>query len=347
MNSTRVMLLLSSIIAMAVCQFVILGQVQTQPNVSVVEIHGQVRFAEGGAPAANVVVRLESYDGGGSISEAFTDRLGKFRFTNIPPAQYSVRVRQSGYRDAQQNVDMTTTTSGLVMLQLLREAPRSTSTSTVGSIDANVPPAAQKEFDKGTAALAEGGKDKTAFAAKCFEKAVSIYPKFVEAHLKLGTAYMDLEQWDKAEKALLGTIEVDPKAFNALFALSEIYLRQNKIADAEKVLVQGLAIQDQSYLGHLNLARVYWEKARSVKDLAQAQPALEKAYEEVKRALTLNPDLAGAHLLKGNLLLRVSRTADALVEFNEYLRLEPNGPFAAETRALVEKIKKATSQSRG
>ncbi|HEU4507635.1 MAG TPA: hypothetical protein VFR78_05315 [Pyrinomonadaceae bacterium] len=43
----------------------------------------------------------------------------------------------------------------------------------------------------------------------------------------------------------------------------------------------------------------------------------------------------------GTLPLRVSRTADALTEFGEYLRLEPNGPFAAETRALVDKIKKA------
>jgi Tfp pilus assembly protein PilF len=332
-------LLLLSIIAIGVCRFVILGQVQTQPNAAVVEIHGQVRFAEGGAPAANVVVRLESYDGGGSISEAFTDSSGKFRFTNLSPAQYSVRVRQMGYRDVQQTVDMTTTTSGLVMLQLLRDVSGTkTTTSAPGSIDVNVPPAAQKEFDKGTAALAQGGKDKIAFAAKCFEKAVSIYPKFVEAHLKLGTVYMDLEQWDKAEQALLATIEVDPKAFNALFALSEIYLRQNKIDEAEKVLVQGLAIQDQSYLGHLNLARVYWEKARAVKDLTQAQPILEKSYKEVKRALDLNNDLAGAHLLKGKLLLRASRTADAVTEFNSYLRLEPNGAFATQTRALIEKI---------
>jgi len=157
--------------------------------------------------------------------------------------------------------------------------------------------------------------------------------------LKLGTGYMDLEQWDKAEKALLATIEVDPKAFNALFALSEIYLRANKISEAEKVLTKGLAIQDASYLGHLNLARVYWEKSREVKDLAQAKPTLEKSYEEVKRALILNPDLGGAHLLKGNLLLRAGRANDAVTEFNQYLRLEPNGPFATETRTLIEKIR--------
>jgi Flp pilus assembly protein TadD len=347
MKSTRVALLLSSTVAITVCQYVIRGQVQTAPNVTTVEIHGQVRFADGGAPAANVVVRLESYDGGGSISEAFTDRLGKFQFPALPPAQYSVRVHQSGYRDVQQNVDMTTTTSGLVFLQLVRDSSPSPAIAATGSIDANVPPAAQKEFDKGAAALAEGGRDKTAFAARCFEKAVSIYPRFVEARLKLGTSYMDLEQWDKAEKALLATLESDARAFNALFALSEIYLRQNKIDEAEKVLVKGLAIQDQSYLGHLNLARVYWEKARTLKDLLVAKPALEKSYEEVKRALTLNPDLAGAHLLKGNLLLRVSRTADALVEFGEYLRLEPNGPFAAETRTLVDKIRKAAAHSAG
>ena len=346
MISTRIVLLLSSIVAITLCSFVIVAQVQTEPSGNVVEIHGQVRFAEGGKPAANVVVRLESYDGGGSISEAFTDASGKFRFTSLARALYSVRVHQSGYRDAQQNVDMTTTTSGLVMLQLLRDGSGSTTTpATVGSINANVPAEAQKEFDKGVAALAQGGKDKTAFAAHCFEKAVSIYPKFVEARLKLGTAYMDLEQWEKAEDALLATVKEDPKAFNALFALSEIYLRQNKLAEAERVLTQGLAIQDASYLGHLNLARVEWEKARGIKDLAQAKPVLEKSYDEVKRALALNPNLALAHLLKGNLLLRVTRTNDALVEFGEYLRLEPNGPFATETRALIERISHKKAQN--
>ena len=345
MNTTRVLLVVATVIAMSLCQFAFRAQVQNSPTV--VEIQGQVRFAQGGAPAANVVVRLESYDGGGSISEAFTDRLGKFRFTGLPPAQYSVRVRQSGYLDAQQSVDMTTTARGLVMLQLARDNSSSSTTRVAGVVNANVPAAAQKEFDKGVAALAEGGKEKITFAVRCFEKAVSIYPQFIEARLKLGTAHMDLGEWLKAEKELRATIDVDAKAFNAFFALGEVYLRQNKIAEAEKVLVQGLAIQDASYLGHLNLARVYWEQAREIKDLAQAKPALEKSYEEVKRALTLNPDLASAHLLKGNLLLRVSRTADALIEFGEYLRLEPNGAFAAETRALVDKIKKATSQSRG
>ena len=307
MTSMRIRLLLSSIATITLCHFVGIAQVQTGPMSATVEIHGQVRFVEGGKPAANVVVRLESYDGGGSITEAFTDQLGKFRFNALPPAMYSVHVRQPGFRDAQQTVDMTTMSSGLVMLQLVRDGSSTSNNSPItGSIDATVPAAAQQEFDKGVAALAEGGKEKTAFAAKCFEKAVTIHPPFVEARLKLGTAYMDLGQWDKAEQALLATTLAEPRAFNAFFALGEVYLRQNKLADAENALAKGLVIEDQSYLGHLGLARVYWEKARVIKDLAEAKPALEKSYDEVKRALNLNPQLAGAHLLKGNLLLRVA-----------------------------------------
>ena len=339
----RTRLLLSSILAVGLCHFVGVAQVQTSPQPATVEIHGQVRLTEGGAPAANVLVRLESYDGGGSVSEAFTDRLGKFRFTSLAPAMYSVRVHQPGYRDTEQNVDMTTQTSGLVLLQISRDAATETPPSGAGSINAQIPPAAQKEFDKGVAALGQGGKDNTAFAVRCFEKAIAIEPKFVEARLKLATAYMDLGDWDKAEKALLATLAAEPRAFNAYFALGEVYLQQNKLEDAERAIVQGLTIQDQSDLGHFNLARVYWERARVIKDVAEARPALEKCYGEVKHALTLNPNLGGAHLLKGNLFLRAARPHDAITEFDEYLRLEPNGAFANETRALVERIRKATA----
>jgi len=335
--------LLLSISALILCHIVSIAQVPNGSTGPTVEINGQVRFVEGGAPAENVLVRLESYEGGGSISEAFTDRLGKFRFTGLQPAQYSVRVRQSGYRDTQQNVDLQTSSRGLVMLQLAKEDSPSSS-SVIGTIDVKIPAAAQKEFDKGVASLNAGGKDKTAAATRYFEKAIEIYPKFVEARLKLGTAYMDLADWEKAEHALLQTLEVDGKAVNALFALSEIYLRQNKLTEAEQILNKGLAIEDRSYTGHLNLARVNWERARQTKDLNQAKPALEKSYEEVKRALILNPELAGAHLLKGNLLLRVARTNEALVEFDEFLRLQPTGPLADETRTVVDKIKKATSK---
>ncbi|PWT88602.1 MAG: hypothetical protein C5B55_12805 [Blastocatellia bacterium] len=333
--------LLHTVFAIAVCHVVGLAQVQNTPPTGIsLEIHGQVRFAEGGAPAENVLVRLESYESGGSLMEAFTDRSGKFRFSGLSPAQYEVIVHQSGYVDNSQRVDLQTSTSGYVILQLTRDNSGAPVKAAKGGVDASIPAAAQKEFDKGVEALDAAKIDE---AARHFQRAVEIYPRFVEARLKLGAAFMDLGQWDNAERTLKATLEFDPKAANALFALGEIYLRQNKTEDAERMLLQGLQIDSHSYLGHLNLARVYWEKVRTTKDVATARPVLEKSYEQVKLALQINPDLSTAHLLKGNLLLRASRPTDALVEFDEYLRLDPKGQFAEETRAVVDKLRKATA----
>jgi tetratricopeptide (TPR) repeat protein len=152
---------------------------------------------------------------------------------------------------------------------------------------------------------------------------------------------MDLRQWENAETALNKTLETDPKAFNALFALGEVYRREKKYSEAEKVLQDGLALESRSAPAHLTLAGVYWDRAVGVKEEAKWRPSLEKSYQEVNQALQLDPNLAEAHLLRGNLYFKVRRAADALPEFEEYLRLDPNGQFAEPTRALAEKIKKA------
>jgi regulator of sirC expression with transglutaminase-like and TPR domain len=83
-----------------------------------------------------------------------------------------------------------------------------------------------------------------------------------------------------------------------------------------------------------------------LKEEAQWRPILEKAYSHVSQSLKLKPDLAQAHLVKGNLYLKVGRAPDAVIEFEEYLRLDPKGPFAEQTRATTEKIKKALASTK-
>jgi hypothetical protein len=39
--------------------------------------------------------------------------------------------------------------------------------------------------------------------------------------------------------------------------------------------------------------------------------------------------------------LRARQPENALVEFEEYLRLAPNGEFAAQTRDIIQKIRQA------
>jgi tetratricopeptide (TPR) repeat protein len=280
-------------------------------------------------------------DGTGGNSQTMTDRSGNFRF-NVSPGHYTVSIRMPGYLPEERSVDLIDNNSSeYIFFRLKADSSSPRPAVSNATVDADVPPDAQKEFEKAQAAFATSKKEGVEEGIRHLEKAVNIYPKFVEAELRLGTAYMDLGQWDKAEQALKKTIEIDPKAANAEFALGEVYLRQKKSEEAEKVLLQGLQNADASPQAHLTLARVYWERALSIKDETQARPFLEKSYEQVNQALKWEPNLAAAHLLKGNLLMRVRRAPDALHEFEEYLRIEPKGQFAEQTREVVQKIKTA------
>ena len=313
---------------------------RSQPATLSGQITGQVRYVEGNRPAVNILV---SCDGStqGNCGQVMTDQSGRFSFTGLAPTQFVITVRAPGYIEQKQHVELLTSPSAYLQFQLRSDGSAGPAAPGSVIVDANVPAAAKKEFDLATSLSSNAKKENLEEAVRHLEKAVAIYPKFVEAQLRLGTTYMDSQQWDKAEQALRRTIEIDPKATNAYFALGEVYRRQKKYAEAEKNLLTGLAIETRSAHAHLTLGRVYWDQAAGLKDEAQWRPPLEKAYQEVKQALELDPNLAAAHLLKGNLYFRVRRAEDALKEFEEYLRLDPNGEFAAPTRELVEKIKKA------
>jgi tetratricopeptide (TPR) repeat protein len=93
--------------------------------------------------------------------------------------------------------------------------------------------------------------------------------------------------------------------------------------------LEGLKLDEKNWHGHFTLARLHWEKGEALK----AGPC-------VGRTLQLKPDFAEAHLLAGNILLKVGQPQRAEVEYEEYLRLSPKGEYAAETRTLIEKLHK-------
>jgi protein O-GlcNAc transferase len=75
--------------------------------------------------------------------------------------------------------------------------------------------------------------------------------------------------------------------------------------------------------------------------LGRANYALNRFQEaepHARKAIALEPDFPEAHILLGNVLLRLRDAPGALTEFQEYLRLAPNGSHAAPTRDLVKKL---------
>jgi type IV pilus assembly protein PilF len=257
----------------------------------------------------------------------------------------------AGYVEVERTVNLQTTVSEYVEFELTADktAIQNQASQIISLapsvIDTNAPPEAQNEYTAGKALLDQGTPDKITEATKHFEKALTIYPKFLDAELMLGLAYMDLSQWDQAEKALLAAIDINGNASTAYLALGDIYGRQKNYTKAEEMLSKGVKLNDSSAEGHYMLANVYWNLASAgSSNEADLRKWFESSWREAKRALELKPTYAPAHLLSGNLLLKARRAKEALDHFEQYLKLEPKGEFADQTKALVEKIKKALAE---
>lgn len=294
-----------------------------------VQITGYLRYANG-SPANEVVVRLDRFSGG-YVTDVRTDRLGKFRFTGLSPQQYNVVIHHPGYRNIEREVNLIMVAAENLQLALIPDEsevgtkPRPVTSKLV--LDASVPAEARKEFERADAILATQKKESTGKAMVHLQKALMLYPNFLEAQLKLGGAYMDLQQWDNAEQALKRALEINPKTVNAYLALGEVYLRQKKYSEAEKALRDGLIIEDRSWQGHFALARLYYTKG----DLARAG-------RQVVLTIQLNDSFPEARLLAANIYLKINNRQGALGQFQEYLRLAPKGEFAAQARQMVQRL---------
>jgi uncharacterized protein HemY len=294
---------------------------------SLYEVSGQIRTADN-KPVQNVMVRIETYTGV-LVDQGTADGMGRFRFIRLRPGQYKVFAKAGGLTATPQAVDLSRVSPRVhVLIQLVPESAtfRTRGVGNTRIVDARVPADALAAMEKGRTAVAE---KKTDVAITHLQKATRIYPDYYEAHRMLGQLFMDTNQWDKAEASFKEAVRIDPKLVAALTSLGEVYRRKKKYEEAQKALEEALKVDNNSWETNFTLGRVYWE----LKDIV-------KAGKYVARSIELQPNVAEGHLLAGNIFVRAGLPDNALVEYEEYLRLAPKGEFFEQTQVLVDKLKK-------
>jgi tetratricopeptide (TPR) repeat protein len=119
----------------------------------------------------------------------------------------------------------------------------------------------------------------------------------------------------------------------AQFALGICRNLMAKYTEAETALERGLELDPESPEGHYELAKTYWALGR-----------WQDAVPHAQKAVTLKPDMAGAHVLEGDIALRKHDPQGALKEYREALRLDPKGTMAAGTQQMVDRIEQGLKQ---
>ena len=304
------------------------------PSTTNVDITGQVRFGGSMSPAEGVRVTLEKV-GGGTLDQMATDNRGRFHFTSLQRGQYVVNITAPCYQTERRQVELVLIFRSYLDVELTPDTTSpacAAANAPAGAVDARVPDEARREFERGSAALSKG-KDEE--GVEHLRKAVEIYPDFLQARLLLASAHMKARRFEEAEAALARAVETDPHSVAALVSLGEARRRLKKYTEAETALDAALKLDETSWQGHLALGRVYLDTDQ-----------FKKAAPHIGRTLQLKPDLPEAHLLGGNILLKVGEPARALAEYEEYLRLAPEGEYAAPTRELIGKLRKSLAEKK-
>jgi tetratricopeptide (TPR) repeat protein len=163
-----------------------------------------------------------------------------------------------------------------------------------------------------------------------FKRAIKLDPFYGQAYLLLGVAQMQLGEWSNAQWAFEEASKVEPGNARAYLGAGSALNEQKDYAGAQKALQESLELRPDSSEAHYEMARSLW-----------GQGKWQAAEPHARQAIELNKDYAGPHVLMGNIYLQREDPEAALKEFQEYLRLDPQGSLAPSVKEIVAQIKQA------
>src|SRR5713226_1961080 len=292
------------------------------------EVAGSVRLASGQLPPQGTVLSIHS-DAGEIVQQTTPQGSGYFQFSGLRRMVYYVTAKAPGYHATTERADIFSQRRVSVYLTLVPEK-RDEPTGPGGVVSQGqllVPEGAQKEFDKGRKLVESKEPEKS---LSHFRRAIEIYPSYALVYMYLGLAQMSLQKMPEAQVSLGKAVELNDKLAAALLGLGACLNLQGNYAAAEKPLVRGLELDPETADGQFELSKTFWALGR-----------WQDAEPHVRKVIALRPEFPVAHHLLGNILMRKRDAPAALQEFREYLRLEPNGPFAPPTCEFVAKIEQA------
>ena len=146
-----------------------------------------------------------------------------------------------------------------------------------------------------------------AAAVTCFQRALALHPRYVEAQNNLGLAFLQLNENDKAEAAFQIAIDWQgeaPRDAQPFLNLGSMFADQNKLDQAVTYLTKAAVLAPGNPRVHEELARVY-----------TAQQKLPQAQSELEKAVALAPKISGLHFKLGQLYRKEGLRERAEQEF--------------------------------
>jgi tetratricopeptide (TPR) repeat protein len=190
--------------------------------------------------------------------------------------------------------------------------------------------AIRKAFDEGVA-LSNENKNEEAIAK--FNEVIAQVPKCAECLANIATIYARMKEWDKAEASFKQAIEAKPDFAEAYTGLASVYNAQKKFDQAAEASAQAAKFSGAAAgaTGGGNASATFNQGV-----ILWNAGKIAEAKVQFEQAVKLDPNMADAHYWLGMALLNAGNTAEAKPHFETYLKLAPTGQYAETAKQLIK-----------
>lgn len=246
------------------------------------------------------------------IRRGTTDDSGKLTLTKVSAGRHSVRVRANGFKEANSP---------------LLPGRRALAVKLVATTDP-----AELSFQQAEAAREKAHDDASLErAADLYRETLKFRPAFPAAQVGLARVLMDLNQFKEAHVAIEAARRARPSYAEASAVEGRLYREEAFSDDAirsfRRAIREGGGVQPEAYVG---MAKVLEDKGQ-----------FAEAIVEYKKALAqLSDSEPVIYQMLGAAYERIEKPKEAVVAYEKYLQLAPNGSYAAAIRSILDQLKR-------
>jgi tetratricopeptide (TPR) repeat protein len=169
-----------------------------------------------------------------------------------------------------------------------------------------------------------------------YEESIAIYSGIVEkfpdafiVFLNIGHSNFQLENYEEAKKNYLKVLESSPNHIDALIGVGNCFLNRG---DIEKSMewynkIEFEKIEDATVL--YNVGTIFYNNSK-----------LDEALKYYKKAVEIQEDSLDALYQLGLTYLAKGSNAEALVQFESYLKFDPGSQWASQVQDFIDYLKK-------
>jgi tetratricopeptide (TPR) repeat protein len=219
-----------------------------------------------------------------------------------------------------------------ICVPLRSSAQSQLSSNEVSVRELRIPPKALHAFEQGVELQA---KKDAAGSLPHFQRAILEYEGYYEAYDKIGAADLILWRIPEAEQAFRKSIEVSGGQYaHPLLALGAILDDHQEFSEAMTVIRKGLDLDPDSWRGHYYLGLALLGLNR-----------LEEAERSVRETLLRKSDFPRAYLLLAHIHSRTKDCPSLVLDLNEFLKLDPDGPDSGWAKKLRDSAQRVIVES--